>query len=121
MLDPPLGICVLASYVRCRDGDTVVVELRTGQEVVVRLIGIDAPEMGTEDGRKAKEELEKILSHAQTLKLWVDLPKTGHDSRVDIQDILALFSFDRVPGRLFADDQDVSETMIRKNMGRRIS
>jgi micrococcal nuclease len=58
-----------ARVIMVHDGDTVSVILR-GREEKVRLIGIDAPELGQKPwGRKAKKHLEEILSRTG----WITL------------------------------------------------
>ncbi|MDA8106971.1 MAG: thermonuclease family protein [Nitrospiraceae bacterium] len=52
---------IAADVVRVIDGDSIVVSM-SGQAEEIRLIGIDAPEMGQRPwGRKAREHLKEIL------------------------------------------------------------
>ena len=52
---------IAADVVRVIDGDSIVVSI-SGQAEEIRLIGIDAPEMGQRPwGRKAREHLKEIL------------------------------------------------------------
>lgn len=115
---PPLGICVPVKYLRCRDGDTAEVELRTGQEVAVRLADVDAPEIRDSGGPEAKQWLETVLSEAEFIRLYIPLVDAGDDGTLDIIDILGAMSFDRVPGRLFVDGLDTTEH-LRTFLGQR--
>jgi len=110
---PPEGLCVPCTYDYARDGDTIVVVLRTGQTCAVRLIDCWAPERRTKEGRAAKRFVEEWMDNtAMPLHAWFPLPGTGSDGRVDITDLLKSLTFDRVPGRLFVGTRDMSEELV---------
>jgi len=113
MRQPPYGYCIPVKYIRYRDGDTVIVQLRTGQDTAIRLDGIDTPERGEEGYQKANDLVNELLETADEIALWIPLPGAGKDGKLDVIDILHASSFDRIPGRLFADGLDVSEVMSR--------
>lgn len=58
---------------KCVDGDTAVFA-RNGEEIRVRFLAVDAPEMASEEGeepyaRQASEETCRLLEEAQTIRL----------------------------------------------------
>lgn len=117
MTRPPLGLCVPVEYVRCRDADTVVVKLRTSQQVAVRLIDCWAAEAGTREGDRASDYCERLLADAREQNLpmvaWFPLACDRDKSGViDLTDMLKALSFDRVPGRLFVGDRDLSVILV---------
>ncbi len=100
---PPLGICIPVTYNYCRDGDTPVFTLRTGQNIAVRMINVWAPEMKDQGGPQAKEMLHATLSKAAEIRLFIPLAKAGEDGIVDVTDLLKAMTFDRVPANVWAD------------------
>lgn len=67
------------NYVRAKDGDTLVVAKQTGEEVTVRLIGIDTPESvhpdeerNMKEGEKASDYTKELLSGYESLWLQYD-------------------------------------------------
>lgn len=116
MQKPPYGICVPCHFAGLRDGDTPLVRLRTGQQIAVRLIDCWCPEMSEAGGAKAKEFLGLLLDGADgELSMWVPLARDRNaDGVVDVMEILAAQSFDRVPGRLFIGESDVGEIMVER-------
>lgn len=117
---PPLGMCFQVELVRTRDGDTAVVRLRTGQEVAVRLMEIDAPERNEEGGREANDQLYSILEAAEDLRLFIPPPPVGTTGQLEVVDLLKALSFDRIPGKLFADSVDVGEELVRLGAAKRV-
>jgi len=112
---PPHGLCLPCEWVRNRDGDTVIVRLRTGQEIAIRLKDCWAPEKQTKDGRASHRFLDVLLEKAtRPLSVYFGLPDTGPNDTIDITDILKVFTFDRAVGRLFIGDIDVNEIMISR-------
>ena len=70
-------------FVRAKDGDTIVVTDKNGEDITVRLIGINTPESVSSDdeknckeGEEASEFLKNILSEGETLYLEYDEDKT---------------------------------------------
>lgn len=121
MILPPEGICVRCEWEKARDGDTVEVRLRTGQTCAIRLIDCWAEEKRTDAGRRAAHFLESLLEENDE-QLWVWFPPlkdTDGDGVLDLKEILAQMTFDRVPGRLFIGSEDVSELMIRHGLATR--
>lgn len=59
------------TFVAAKDGDSLVVEL-DGQEVEVRLIGINTPERGTTEGEEAYKYVKNYLTKGQILYLEYD-------------------------------------------------
>jgi endonuclease YncB( thermonuclease family) len=104
---------VPCTYDSCRDGDTAVVRVRTGQKLAVRLLDCWAPELCDPGGVDARAHLATILEQAQRLVLHVPLVEDrDSDGVLSVAELLHAFSFDRVLGRLFADGRDVSELMV---------
>ena len=71
-----------ARVVRVNDGDTVTV-LIAGHRQKIRLIGIDAPEIGQDPwGERAKRHLDDILSSSRSLSLEYDVEKKDKFGRL---------------------------------------
>ena len=103
-----------ADLVRTIDGDTAVF-LINGEEVRVRFLGIDAPEMGftrqngrivvdpnkKEPGaREATEKVDRLLQNANTITLQTDPARAGFDR------------FGRLRAWIWADDILVQEALV---------
>ena len=90
------------------DGDTVDVTIT--RKIRVRLKDCWAPETRTRDskekqrGMASKKHLEKMLKKNKHVVLHIPGDKEG-----DIKDI---FTFGRVVGYIFVDEQDVSSEMV---------
>lgn len=115
MMCPPEGLCLPCKWLSNRDGDTVVVELRTGQQLIVRLLDCWCEELTTQAGRDAKHWIDSLLEeNDDPLHVFLPLPRDrNHDGRIDITDLLHQASFDRVLGRLFIGTEDVSGMLVR--------
>lgn len=65
-----------ATLLSVYDGDTVTVSVDLGMHVSVRaplrLVGIDAPEMGTDAGRAAKEHLRGLCAPPLVIRTYKD-------------------------------------------------
>jgi endonuclease YncB( thermonuclease family) len=62
-----------ATVIQVTDGDTIVVRPAAGEDITIRLYGIDAPESGQEGGEDAAEALRPL--QGQTVKvLEIDRP-----------------------------------------------
>ena len=81
------------------DGDTIVVLDSSYQEHKVRLNGIDAPEMGQEFGRVAKESLARMVFGREVRISWQKRDR-----------------YDRILGRVFLGSADVNLTQLRSGM-----
>lgn len=118
MKEPPLGWTTIVKPIRVIDGDTIEVEI--AKRITVRitddLATFNTPEIShaktkeeKEKGLEAKAFLEKLINEPQnegTMVLHVP-QKTGGD----IQDI---FTLGRVVGRLFLNNDDVTDIMTKK-------
>jgi len=100
---PPFGLCLLAEFVRARDGDTIEVRLRKGGLTwAIRLMDCWV----TDDKKSplwkaAKEMAERACgeaSDAGTLAVFVPITELPDN-------LLAGFTFDRVLGLLFLDSE----------------
>ncbi len=97
---------------RIVDGDTVDAEIDLGFDIVfksrIRLFGVDTPESRTRDldekarGKLASAFLKDKIDNAEFVKVQTKLDKKG--------------KFGRVLGVIVADDLDLNQEMIRKNL-----
>lgn len=97
---------------RIVDGDTVDAEIDLGFDIVyksrIRLFGVDTPESRTRDldekarGKLASAFLKDKIDNAEFVKVQTKLDKKG--------------KFGRVLGVMVADDLDLNQEMIRKNL-----
>lgn len=85
-----LLLSILLGQATVIDGDTIRVD-----ELKVRIWGLDAPEMDTQEGIKAKEALLQLAEGK----------KVRCEPNGDI-------SYDRVVAKCFVGDQDIAEWMI---------
>lgn len=106
-----LGEFQIAKLVRVVDGDTIVVDI-SGEEVKVRLIGIDTPESvapqnyldrtgkeNTWEGKNASDYVKSLLAHAETVYLQKDVSDTDRYGR------LLRYVWLEIPN----DDKDIEE------------
>ncbi len=71
-----------ASVVRVNDGDTITVKI-DGHRQRIRLIGIDAPELGQQPwGERAKRHLEDILASSRAVALEYDVDRRDKYGRL---------------------------------------
>ena len=97
---------------RVVDGDTVDADIDLGFSIKfqsrIRLYGIDTPESRTRNldekarGKLASKFLEDSIEKASSVKVKTKLDKKG--------------KFGRVLGSIIADDVDLNQTMIDKNL-----
>ena len=98
-------------YVRNYDGDTLTVNIPAvhplfGENISVRVLGIDAPELRSDDpcerqaADKAKQELKSLLVNAES----ITLRSIGRDK------------YFRVLATVDVDGEDVSEVLIRRGV-----
>lgn len=109
-----------AKPVRVIDGDTLILLVDTGfgsrHEATIRLAGIDAPELISEEGKRAKEALIEMIDSSAEWGLRVTTKKlrTGTDA----------MSFARYLGDVqvvadSGDGFDVAEAMVEAGHARR--
>ena len=110
------GYCTMCHWHKVRDADTIEVRLpMTGKVIAIRLDGIDAPELTTAAGRRAKKFVDSLLElNDEPLYVWLEPPKDlDKDGRIDIDEILKTASFDRWPGHLFVGSEDINDVLLR--------
>lgn len=118
-MHPPLGFTGRCKFSYCRDGDTPVVTLRLGgMDVAVRLLDCWAPEQRTAEGKESTIYLSNLLDDAEDDGLQLvcylqEINDRDGDHVIDIGDVLRSATFDRWPGRLYIDNQDVSDLMVK--------
>ncbi|SDB09436.1 micrococcal nuclease [Pseudobutyrivibrio sp. YE44] len=76
-------------FIRCVDGDTIIVEDKSGEQKRVRMIGIDTPESvakeeerNNEYGRMASDYTKELLSNVDTLYLEYDVDNDDQYDRI---------------------------------------
>lgn len=98
-------------YVRNYDGDSITFDIPDvhpllGSEIMIRINGIDSPEMVTDDdcekemAHKAQEEVQKLMERARR----VDLENPKRDK------------YFRVVADVYADGKSIAEHMLRKRL-----
>lgn len=97
-LDQAAGVAIEADVVEVLDGDTIVVDLSTGADESVRLIGINTPEVGECLAAEATRRLTELVG-GRTVRLVPDA--TDRDQ------------FDRLLRYVYVDDEFVNEQMVR--------
>jgi len=115
MIKPPLGYYLPCRWVYNRDGDTVTVKLRTGQEVAVRLTDINAAEKNTDKGLAAKHWLDALLEqNIEPVSVYLTLIRDqNYNEVIDVTDVLNSATFDRWPGRVFVGEEDLNDLIVR--------
>lgn len=109
---PPFALTIPCVVSDITDGDTLTVTV--SYKVRVRLLDVWAPEMrgGSADSRHAaqlsKQHLEKIAEN-QPATLYVPLTGARH--------VGELFSMERLLGRVWVYDSDLSEAQIKAGHG----
>ena len=88
-----------ARVVGVQDGDSIIVLTQTKQRIRVRLEGIDAPEMGQDFGRRAKETLSSLVFNRQ-----VQIKQTDKDR------------YGRTVAVVFIGNQNINLTMVQKGL-----
>ncbi len=103
---PPQPQLVLPGrVVRVVDGDTLDVEVTL--RVRVRLLDCWAPEVRTEQGKKAAQRMRELVKDGKC-RLVVPLPADGELRRC--------FTFGRVLGRVYCGGQDVGRQLVREGL-----
>lgn len=83
--------------VKVIDGDTLVVIKTNNQRVKVRLVDIDAPEIGQPYSQKSKNSLIELSAHKNA-----DIKSQGHDV------------YGRVLGMVFIAGKNINEEQVRR-------
>ena len=81
---------------RILDGDTLVIARNNGEEVKVRLAGIDAPEITQDFGEQARTALDTLV-----LNRRVTVENKGTDP------------YNRVIGVITVDDEDINQKLVK--------
>lgn len=89
--------------VRVIDGDTIRVLNLRGEELKVRLIGIDTPELGTAASFRSALKTAELLESASSIRLEPD-PKTPHDK------------YGRILGWVFYETEDGHERLLQEEI-----
>lgn len=113
-----------AVFLGCHDGDTCTFDLvledatqelgmslvRTSRTVLqrqtARLCGLDAPELGTPDGAKARDALASWLQGAKAVELRVP-QQAGHDAKD---------KYGRWLGWVVADGQNMNDRLLQEGL-----
>lgn len=99
----PAGIATAdaidATVVRVEDGDSLIVRDARGRELEVRIVGIDAPELGQAGGDESREHLEGLVGGKQV------------EVRYDVID-----SFGRLIGKVMLNGRDVGFEQLTSGM-----
>ncbi len=114
-LPPPHGLSLPLRWHRVIDGDTIEALLPSGRSAPVRIEGFDAPELRQSNGMSAKHALEALLEQTDDCELtaFVPLPIDRDKSgKLDLDELLKAFSFERLRAYLFAGSIRVDLWMI---------
>lgn len=118
---PPFCIHTRVRVLRVLDGDTVEVQGELfGGAILVRLLGIDAPELTAKSpaerakAKLARELLERMVRDRKTCSLLVPLPEKPHYNL--LREVL---SFGRVLGHLYLDEQTLAaDELVREGVAK---
>lgn len=107
LISTALGKEYEAKVIEVTDGDTVIVEIALGLDVSkkehARLLGIDAPEMNTDEGKKAKEYLERKIKNKSVTIL------TKEDKRE---------KYGRLLCEIILEERNVNKLMIERGFAK---
>ena len=115
MKQPPIGWTTSSKIKRCIDGDTTIVAIE--KILNIRLIDCWTPETRTKDlkekkrGLFCKKKLQQFLNNKQNVITYIPADQEGQ-----IKDV---FSLSRVLGRIFVNEQDISEIMVARGYAAR--
>jgi endonuclease YncB( thermonuclease family) len=121
---PPLGICVPVKVVGVHDGDTLTVQVGDAAHQglftwPVRLKDCWAPEtnkpLEKARGIQAREYLKKVLAGAKDCALFVSFEDLGPEQNP----LARITTLSRLVGKLYVNDQDVGEQMVRAGLAYR--
>lgn len=93
------------TFVKCLDGDSLVLRIE-GNEVEVRLIGIDCPELYDPYGMDAKRFSEDLLKKANNITIEKDLKTDEYDK------------YNRLLVWLFVDDELLQYKLIEQGLAK---
>ncbi len=116
---PPYCIHTRVQVLRVLDGDTVEVQGELfGGALIVRLLGIDAPELNSREpaermkAKLARELLQRMTLNNQQCSLLVPLPEKRQYNL-----LRELVSFGRVLGHLYLDDETLAaDELVREGV-----
>ncbi len=117
---PPHGISLPVRWKRVIDGDTLEVLLPSGRDCKIRVKGFNAPELPTQEGRYAKHALESLLEGTadEPLTIYIPLPRDKDgNGQLDLTELLAVLSFERVCAYLYAGHYRVDTWMVEHEFG----
>lgn len=115
---PPYGVCLPVTYCHCRDGQTVVVRLRSNQVLAVQLLGCKVPRRDVTDpairakGREAANYLHRLLLHSDEVAAFLPLSESEAAQLADGYGLPHKPSADPIPGRIFGDGRDVAQVLV---------
>lgn len=101
------GYSTYARFIRALDGDTY--EFEVVRRFKVRLLGIDTPEMNTEEGKNYKKIAREILEKAQEVVIFI--PSGTNLELVDIN------SFNRLLGEVYVDGKSMKDLLMPLGSG----
>ena len=93
------------SFIRCLDGDSIILKIE-GEEVEVRLLGIDCPELLDPFGNDAKRFSESILKKGNKIIIEKDLKADEYDK------------YNRLLVWLFVDDELLQYQLIKEGLAK---
>ena len=96
---------VKVKFAGCIDGDTVWINIDNKKEKV-RLLAIDAPEIGDDYGEVAKNYLCDKLSNANSINV-------EYDNNSDVKD-----KYGRVLAWVFADEENINKSLVSSGYAR---
>lgn len=107
---PETGITVDAVVERVKDGDTIEVSVTRKFSVRLMLqnkenLMFNTPSIKTEEGKKAKEQLEKLIPNGKEIILFVP---THHN-----QNLMDFSTFNRILAEIWVDGECVPCTMVK--------
>lgn len=85
------------------DGDTIRVRTMRGEELKVRLIGIDTPELGTAASFRSALKCAELLENAKSIRLEPD-PETPRDK------------YGRILGWVFIETAEGNELLLQEEI-----
>ena len=86
-----------ATVIRVIDGDTVVVITEQKKKIRIRLIDIDAPELGQPFAKKSRQHLSSLIANKQVI-----IQESGKDT------------FNRKLATIFYCEDNINELMVKK-------
>ena len=99
---PELGFTTLAKTERVIDADTIEVSIT--RKIKVRLLGVNAPELSTEEGKFFKEVMQNLLKDSDNITLFI--PSKNPDKLMDFN------TFDRVVGTIWLKNGEKLNDLI---------